>query len=119
MASDKLARMSDTDVHVIYEFCGYRADPLTRRLFIGRECLSLTPKAFDTLLVLIANRGQIVSKNDLINGVWADTAVEENNLTQQIAALRRAFGERAGDHRFIVTVPGRGYRFVAPVSEVE
>ena len=111
--------MSDSDVHLIYEFYGFRADPLTRRLFSGSEHLSLTPKAFDTLLILIANRGQIVSKSDLINAVWAETAVEENNLTQQIAALRRAFGERAIDHRFIVTVPGRGYSFVAPVVEVQ
>src|SRR5262245_16364230 len=111
--------MTERSVHLIYEFCGFRADPLTRRLFKGRELVSLTPKAFDTLLILIAKRGQVVLKNDLINAVWMDTAVEENNLTQQIAALRRVFNERAGDHRFIVTVPGRGYSFVAPVSAVE
>jgi DNA-binding winged helix-turn-helix (wHTH) protein/TolB-like protein len=108
-----------SDVRVIYEFCGFRADPLTRRLSSGGEHLALTPKAFETLLTLIANRGQIVSKNDLIDAVWADTVVEENNLTQQIAALRRVFGERAGEHRFIVTVPGRGYSFVAPVIEID
>jgi DNA-binding winged helix-turn-helix (wHTH) protein/TolB-like protein len=111
--------MSDNDVRVIYEFCGFRADPLTRRLFNRDEDVALTPKAFETLLILIAHRGQILSKNELIDSVWAETAVEENNLTQQIAALRRIFGERPGDHRFIVTVPGSGYSFVAPVNELE
>lgn len=111
--------MSETNVRVVYEFCGFRADPLTRRLYSGGEHLALTPKAFETLLVLIANRSRIVSKNELLDAVWAETAVEENNLTQQIASLRRALGERAGEHRFIVTVPGRGYCFVAPVGEIE
>jgi DNA-binding winged helix-turn-helix (wHTH) protein/TolB-like protein len=111
--------MSDSDPRVVYEFGSYRADPLTRRLYGGGEPLAITPKAFETLLVLIAKRGDVVLKSDLIDAVWAETAVEENNLTQQIAALRRAFGERAGDHRFIVTIPGKGYSFVAPVSEIE
>lgn len=111
--------MNEPDSRVIFEFNGFRADPLKRRLYSGRDQLAVTPKAFDTLLVLIANRGNVVSKNDLIDAVWAETAVEENNLTQQIAALRRALGERAGDHRFIVTLPGKGYSFVAPVAETE
>ncbi len=102
---------------VVYEFAGFLADPVTRRLYAGNEHLPLTPKAFDTLLVLIASRGNIVSKDELIDAIWAGTAVEENNLTQQIAALRRCFGEKAGDHRFIVTLPGKGYSFVAMVSE--
>lgn len=102
---------------VVYEFAGFRADPVTRKLYAGTEHLALTPKAFDTLLVLIASRGNIVSKDELIDAIWAGTAVEENNLTQQIAALRRCFGEKAGDHRFIVTLPGKGYSFVAMVSE--
>jgi TolB-like protein len=81
--------------------------------------MPLTAKAFETLLVLLESRGELVSKGDLLDAVWQDAAVEENNLTQQIATLRRAFGERAGEHRFIVTVPGRGYSFVAAVNEVE
>jgi TolB-like protein len=67
----------------------------------------------------VQHHGETVSKSDLMNAVWADSAVEENNLTQQIAALRRAFGERPNDHRFIVTVPGRGYCFVAPLENSE
>ena len=111
--------MHDRSSRVIYEFGGFRADPLARRLYGGGEQIAITPKAFETLLVLIAKRGEIVPKNDIIEAVWAETAVEENNLTQQIAALRRAFGEKASDHRFIVTVPGKGYSFVAPINELE
>ncbi len=103
---------------VIYDFGGYQVDPVVRRVYSGSETLPLTPKAFDTLLILIANRGKVVLKAELIDRLWPDIAVEENNLTQQIATLRRCFGERAGDHRYIVTVPGKGYSFVAPVNEV-
>ncbi|MEQ1765295.1 MAG: winged helix-turn-helix domain-containing protein [Pyrinomonadaceae bacterium] len=106
-------------MRVVYEFSNFRVDPVIRQLSSGGDPKPLTSKAFETLLVLLSNRGELVSKGDLLDAVWQDTAVEENNLTQQIAALRRAFGERAGEHRFIVTVPGRGYSFVAAVNEVE
>ena len=108
--------MNGSNARIVYEFDGYVADPLTRRLSFGGRPLTLTPKAFETLLFLIENQGEVVSKNTLMDAVWADTAVEENNLTQQIATLRRALGERAGDHRFIVTLPGKGYRFVPAVQ---
>ncbi|MEP7075137.1 MAG: winged helix-turn-helix domain-containing protein, partial [Acidobacteriota bacterium] len=78
--------------------------------------ISITSKAFETLMALIRHRGETVSKTDLMNAIWADTAVEENNLTQQISALRRALGETPGEHRYIVTVPGNGYCFVATVG---
>jgi len=116
-ASREVGLMNETGSRVIYEFNGFRADPVKRRLYSGSDHLPLTPKAFDTLLVLIRNRGELVSKNDLMDAVWPETAVEENNLTQQIAALRRCFREKAGDHRFIVTLPGKGYSFIAPVLE--
>ena len=106
-------------MRVVYEFSNFRVDPVMRQLSSGGAAMPLTARAFETLLVLLSNRGELVSKSDLLDAVWQDTAVEENNLTQQIAALRRAFGERAGEHRFIVTVPGRGYSFVAAVNEVE
>ena len=116
-SSREVSLMNETGSRVIYEFSGFRADPVKRRLYSGSDHLPLTPKAFDTLLVLIRNRGEMVSKGDLMDAVWPETSVEENNLTQQVAALRRCFGEKAGDHRFIVTLPGRGYSFVAPVLE--
>jgi DNA-binding winged-HTH domains len=104
--------------YMVYEFGPFRADEVKRQLFIDGKPLPLMPKAFDTLLTLVRHRGTIVSKTDLINSIWAETAVEENNLTQQISALRKALGESPGDHRFIVTVPGRGYSFIAPVRDV-
>lgn len=102
----------------LLEFGGVRLDIVRRQLTREGGTLPLTAKAFDTLLLLIRYRGVTVSKTDLMNEVWADTAVEENNLTQQISTLRRTLGERPDDHRFIVTVPGRGYKFVAEVNDV-
>ena len=96
-----------------FKFRGFCLDTMRRRLTHGSEQVALTAKAFDTLAYLVLHHGATVSKSELMNAVWGDSAVEENNLTQQIAALRRAFGERPNDHRFIVTVPGRGYCFVA------
>lgn len=78
--------------------------------------MPLTARAFDVLQVLVGNRDRVVGRDELLATVWAGRVVEENNLTQAIAALRRAFGTGAGDHRYIVTVPGRGYRFVAQVA---
>jgi serine/threonine-protein kinase len=103
---------------VSYEFGSFRVDTLKRRLYRDGVPVQVTSKSFDTLAVLLAHNGETVTKADLMNSVWGDTAVEENNLTQQISALRRALGERARDHKFIVTVPGRGYSFVAFVREV-
>lgn len=98
--------------------CGeYRIDILRRRLFVGENALSVNARAFDVLAELVRNAGNIVSKDDLMSAVWQDTIVEENNLTQQISTLRKLFNERAGDHRFIATVPGRGYCFVGSVAE--
>lgn len=103
---------------VSYEFGEFRVDTLKRQLRGCDQLLPLTSKAFDTLNVLIQNRGETLSKHDLMDAVWGDTAVEENNLTQQISALRKTLGERPDEHKYIVTVPGRGYSFVAPVVEV-
>jgi DNA-binding winged helix-turn-helix (wHTH) protein/tetratricopeptide (TPR) repeat protein len=99
----------------VYEFDGFRIDPVRRRLLRGGELVSLTPKAFSILLVLVENRGEVVGKEDLIQRVWPDTFVTEANLTQNVSSLRKALGERANDHRYVVTVPGRGYSFVAEV----
>lgn len=99
--------------------CGpYRIDVMKRRLSIDGEAVTVTAKAFDILVMLICRAGEVVTKDELLDAVWVDTVVEENNLTQQISALRKVFGERARDHKFIVTIPGRGYCFVAPVREV-
>jgi eukaryotic-like serine/threonine-protein kinase len=102
----------------LYEFGGFRVDPVRRRLLRNHEQVSLTPKAFSILLILLEKRGEVVEKDELIQAVWPDTFVTEANLTQNISSLRKALGERANDHRYVVTVPGLGYSFVADVIEV-
>lgn len=103
-----------------FEFDGYRADRQTRQLCgPDGKPVALTAKAFDTLCYLVEHRARTVGKDELLASVWPGRVVEENNLTQAISALRRAFGVGAGDHRFILTVPGRGYRFVAEVREAD
>ena len=100
-----------------YEFGSFRID-LTERI-LSRENLpvQLTPKAFDTLLALVENPGRILEKDDLMSRVWPDTIVEENNLTQNISALRKALGQNPEERTYIETIPRRGYRFVATVRE--
>lgn len=101
-----------------YRFENYCVDTQTRELRNGDGAvIPLTGKAFDTLGVLIANRHRVVGKEELLAAVWPGRIVEDNNLTQAIATARRAFGADGGDHRYIVTVPGRGYRFVAELSD--
>ncbi len=101
----------------IYEFCNFRLDAAKRLLLKGAdEVVPLMPKAFDTLLYLVRHSGKIIEKDELMREIWTDTIVEENNLTQNISILRRVFGEKPGEHRFIVTVPGHGYKFVAGVQ---
>ncbi|HEX6902384.1 MAG TPA: tetratricopeptide repeat protein [Thermoanaerobaculia bacterium] len=101
-----------------YEFDGFRLDPVRRRLLRAGHPVPLTPKAFSILLALIEKRGEVMEKEELIQKVWPDSYVTEANLTQNISSLRKALGERANDHRYVVTVPGRGYSFVADVLEV-
>ena len=84
-----------------------------RRLLREGEAVPLTLKAFDLLQVLVENQGHLLQKEELIRRVWPDAAVEENNLTVTISALRKALGEGPTDRQYIETVPRRGYRFVA------
>lgn len=101
----------------IYEFADFRVDAAKRLLKrCDGEAIPLTPKVFDTLLYLVEHRGVVLDKNDLMLAIWPDTVVEENNLNQSISALRRVLGENRGENRYIATVPGRGYRFVAEVK---
>jgi len=101
----------------IYEFSGFRLDVARRQLrAIDDQPANLTVKVFDLLLYLVEHHGELVEKSVLMQAVWPNVVVEENNLNQNISVLRKVLGERAGEHRFIVTVPGRGFRFVAPVT---
>ena len=99
----------------VYEFEGFRLDASKRLLFSGGEPVALMPKAFDILLYLVERAGSVADKDEIMAAIWPDTVVEENNLTQNISALRRALGEKHRENRFIATVPGRGYKFVAEV----
>jgi DNA-binding winged helix-turn-helix (wHTH) protein/TolB-like protein len=100
-----------------YEFGPFRLDVAKRLLFRDGRPLTLTPRLFETLLVLVENNGRLVGKDELMTKLWPDTVVEEANLTVNVSALRKALGESTKEHRYIVTVPGRGYRFVADVKE--
>jgi TolB-like protein len=102
----------------IYEFGDFRVDAGRRLLLrLDGRTLPLTPKAFDTLLYLVQHAGAVLEKGVLMNAIWPDATVEENNLNQSISALRRALGGDRNDRRYIVTVPGRGYQFVASVQK--
>src|SRR5215204_141268 len=104
----------------IYEFDRFRVD-VGRRLLTDSdgEILPLKPKAFETLLYLVRHPGELLEKEEMMRAIWTDTIVEENNLNQSISVLRRVLGERHDEHRFIVTVPGRGYKFVAEVGKID
>ncbi|MGA9354386.1 MAG: winged helix-turn-helix domain-containing protein [Terriglobales bacterium] len=101
-----------------YEFGPFRVDPDKRLLLRDNQPVPLQPKAFETLLVLIKNSETVVLKDELMKSVWPGTFVEESNLAQNIFVLRKTLGEASGDHRYIVTVPGRGYRFTETVRFV-
>ena len=104
----------------IYEFGDFRIDASKRLLQRGDGSpVPLTPRVFETLLYMVEHSGEVLERQRLMDAVWPDAFVEENNLTQNISTLRRVLGEGPGSHRFIVTVPGRGYRFVAEVRSAE
>jgi TolB-like protein/DNA-binding winged helix-turn-helix (wHTH) protein/Tfp pilus assembly protein PilF len=98
----------------LYEFGPFRLDPSERKLLRGNEIVSLTPKAFDTLHLLVRNSGHLLEKDELIRMLWPDTFVEEGSLSNNIFLLRKALGE---DPPFIETVPRQGYRFVGAVRQ--
>lgn len=100
------------------EFGPFRMDRVRRRLLNEGRMVPLTSKAFDTLLALVESGGEVVEKEDLMRKVWPDSFVEEGNLTQNISVLRKTLGESPGAHRYIVTVPRVGYRFVAVVKRL-
>ncbi len=101
----------------IYEFGAFKLVPSEKQLFREGVPVSLTPKSFDLLVVLVENAGHLVEKGDLMSKVWPDSFVEEANLSVKMSELRRALGESANENQFIETVPRRGYRFVAEVND--
>src|SRR5437867_12643438 len=102
----------------IYEFGEFQLDTgkrLLRRL--DGTPVPLTPRVFETLLYMVEHHDAVLDKERIMEAVWPDSIVEENNLAQAISKLRQVLGETPGSDSYIVTVPGRGYRFVAEVSE--
>ena len=109
--------MQTASIH-IYEFGEFQLDTgkrLLRRL--DGTPVPLTPRVFETLLYMVEHHDAVLDKERIMEAVWPDSIVEENNLAQAISKLRQVFGETPGSHSYIVTVPGRGYRFVAEVNK--
>jgi DNA-binding winged helix-turn-helix (wHTH) protein/tetratricopeptide (TPR) repeat protein len=102
-----------------YHFGEFELFPSQGVLLRAGVRVHLMPKPLATLLVLVENAGETVSKDELLSRVWLGTVVEENNLTQSISILRKVLGEKRGENRYIATEPGNGYRFVAPVTVIE
>ncbi len=96
----------------VYEFGPFRLDPAERKLQRDNQIIQLTPKAFDTLTLLVRNAGRLLEKDEFLSTLWSDSFVEEGSLTNNISVLRKALGE---DVEFIETVPRQGYRFIGPV----
>src|SRR2546423_1818790 len=101
-----------------YDFGPFRIDAQKRLLLKDGRPVPLAPKAFEMLTVLVENSGKVLEKDDLIKMIWPDQIVEEANITVNMSALRKALGESPNEHRYIVTIPGRGYRFVASVEQL-
>jgi Tol biopolymer transport system component/DNA-binding winged helix-turn-helix (wHTH) protein len=101
----------------VYEFGPFRVDVAERLLIREGQNVPLTPKAFDTLLVLVENRGRLLEKEELMQRLWPHTVVEEANLTNNISQVRKALGDDSVEHRYIETVPKHGYRFGAFVRK--
>src|SRR5215217_3373400 len=105
---------SDTTVYTFGRFQLETARRLLRK--DTGETIPLASKAFDTLLYFVTNFGRVIGKDELMSAIWPDTVVEENNLNKNVSILRRVLGDDLRDHRYIVTVPGQGYKFVAEVK---
>jgi DNA-binding winged helix-turn-helix (wHTH) protein/TolB-like protein/Tfp pilus assembly protein PilF len=98
-----------------YAFGPFLLDTARQQVFRQGEPVALTPKTYDTLRVLVESGGALMSKDELMAALWPDSSVEESNLTQQISMIRKALADGPGRDQYITTVPGRGYRFAAPV----
>lgn len=101
-----------------YEFGPFRLDAAEYVLLRDDRVIPLSPKLFETLLVLVENSGHVVDKDELLKQVWQDVVVEETNLTKNVSILRKILSEGDAERSFIETVPKRGYRFVVPVRKL-
>jgi Tol biopolymer transport system component/DNA-binding winged helix-turn-helix (wHTH) protein len=102
--------------HQIYQFGEFTLDPVAKVAFRNGQPLHLTRKAVETLLVLVQNPGIVLTKDEIMAAVWPDRVVDEANLTQNIAVIRKALAAKSGEPGNIETFPARGYRFEGPVT---
>lgn len=107
-----------TGSKILYEFGPFRVDPDKQLLLRENRPVAITPKVFETLLILVRHSREAVSKDELMKELWPDTFVEEANLSQNIFMLRKALGDAPDERRYIVTLPGRGYRFASEVRTI-
>src|SRR5262245_19903447 len=105
-------------INHLYRFGEFTLDTSQRVLLRDGKPVALTPKVFDTLLILIDNKGRIVTKDEMMNRLWPDTFVEQTNLSFNIKQLRKTLGDDARNPAYIETISRRGYRFIARVEEV-
>ncbi|MDQ3820174.1 MAG: transcriptional regulator [Acidobacteriota bacterium] len=103
----------------VYQFGPFILDIAEERLTRGGMTVRLTSKRLAILSLLVQEHGHLVRKDELMRMIWPDSDVEENNLTVNISALRKALGESSKEGKYIETVPGRGYRFVAEVRRIQ
>ncbi|MCI0337855.1 MAG: protein kinase, partial [Acidobacteria bacterium] len=103
----------------IYEFAPFKVDVAERLLSRDGEVIDLKPKVFDLLVLFVQNAGRLMEKEQLLQSLWPDTVVEEVNLNVNVSTLRKALGESPAAPQYIETVPKRGYRFIADVTEHE
>ena len=97
---------------MLYSFDSFQLNTEERSLKRCENPIPLTPKVFETLLVLVENHDRVVSKDELLNSIWPERFVEEANLTQNVSVLRKALGEASSGKKYIATFSGRGYRFL-------
>lgn len=101
----------------LISFAEFELDTVQRKFFRDGEVVPLHSKAFDLLTLLVKNRGRVVSKDEILDSVWEGSFVEESNLLVQISNLRKALGEAKNSPRFLITIPGKGYKFIADIDE--
>src|SRR5215218_5321965 len=110
---------SDDRERAVFEFDGFRVDPVRRLLARDGEAVPITPKALSILIALLERPGEVVEKKELIDKVWPGVFVTEANLTQNVFSLRKTLGERADGSRYVITVPGQGYAFAGEIRRIE
>ena len=108
--------VADAEARGAYRFGPFHLDVRERRLSRGDEVIPLRPKVFETLQVLVENAPRLVTKQELLDRLWPETTVEENNLNHNVSVLRKLLGDKAAGQQYIETVPRVGYRFVAPIE---